>query len=69
MTEEQIKYMASRFLSWHLPKDFSPDNGISFVRFGNAGSPHQYEREPSGTNLFDSRQAEAMVRYMIEGMP
>lgn len=25
--------------------------------------------EPIGTNLFDATQAEAMVRYMIDGLP
>lgn len=24
---------------------------------------------PSGTNLFDATQADAMVRYMAEGLP
>jgi hypothetical protein len=27
------------------------------------------KHEPSGTNLFDATQADAMVRYMIDGMP
>jgi hypothetical protein len=27
------------------------------------------KHEPSGTNLFDATQADAMVRYMIEGLP
>lgn len=26
-------------------------------------------RTPTGTNLFDATQAEAMVRYMVDGMP
>lgn len=72
MTDEQIKHMVSRFLGWELPEDFTPDGGIYFPdqpceRCGcgwNLGSGH-----PSGTNLFDATQAEAMVRHMIEGMP
>jgi hypothetical protein len=28
--DEIIKEAASRFLSWDLPRDFSPDNGISY---------------------------------------
>lgn len=70
MTEEQIKYMVDRFLGWHLPKDFSPDAGISFRPTFNEHMPFgpQYHN-PSGTNLFDARQAEEMVRYMIENMP
>ena len=69
MTEDQIKHMVDRFLDWRLPEKFSPDCGITFEPFGNKGTPHKYKREPSGTNLFDATQADAMVRYMIEGMP
>lgn len=73
MNDEQIEHMVNRFLGWKLPKDFSPDAGISFKAEYNEGfnaargkppSLHQ----PSGTNLFDAQQAEAMVRYMVEGM-
>lgn len=69
MTEEQIKHMVSRFLGWKLPADFSPDNGISFQPLGNAGTPHEYKRDPVGTNLLDATQADAMVRHMIAGLP
>jgi hypothetical protein len=27
------------------------------------------KHEPSGTNLFDATQADAMVRHMLEGLP
>lgn len=67
MTDEQIKHLVDRFLGWKLPKDFSPDAGISYTR------PNYYAPEvdatPYGTNLFDATQADAMVRYMVEGMP
>lgn len=63
LTAGQIKYMTDRFLGWYLPKDFRPDCGINF-KPGNPPHPG-----PSGTNLFDAGQAEAMVRYMVEGMP
>lgn len=69
MTEEQIKHMVDRFLSWKLPVNFAPDGGVSFKKFGNAGTDNQYERFPSGTNLLDATQAEVMVRHMIDGMP
>lgn len=69
MTEAQIKYMVARFLGWKLPQDFRPDDGISFDPIMNKGHAFESRREPSGTNLFDATQAEAMVRYMIEGMP
>lgn len=69
MTEAQIKHMVDRFLSWKLPETFRPDNGISFEATGNTGTPHEYKRTPSGTNLLDWTQAEAMVRHMVEGLP
>lgn len=69
MTNEQIKHMVDRFLNWKLPDNFNPDGGISFERLGNKGTPHQYTHEPSGTNLIDAMQADAMVRHMIEGLP
>lgn len=69
MTDEQIKHMVDRFLNWKLPDNFHPDGGVSFQRLGNEGTPHQYRHEPSGTNLIDATQADAMVRHMIDGMP
>lgn len=71
MTEDQIKYMVNRFLSWKLPRDtFNPDGGISFDKESfNTHTPHPMKHEPSGTNLFDATQADAMVRHMIDGMP
>lgn len=69
MTEDQIKHMANRFLGWPLPKNFFPDGGITFEPKGNKGTPHEYDRNPQGTNLFDCTQAEAMVRYLVEGLP
>ena len=69
MTDEQIKHLVNRFLAWRLPQNFAPDGGISFEKIGNAGTPHEYTREPWGTNLLDSDQATLMVRHMIEGLP
>ncbi|MES2030806.1 MAG: hypothetical protein V4477_16625 [Pseudomonadota bacterium] len=66
MTEDQIKHMVNRFLSWKLPTNFNPDNGISAKRPNYAP---EVEWAPSGTNLFDATQADTMVRYMIEGFP
>lgn len=62
MTEDQIKHMVNRFLCWHFPENFNPDGGISFRKGRN-------EYMPSGTNLLDATQADAMVREMIDGMP
>ncbi len=70
MTEAQIKYMVERFLGWKLPRDtFNPDCGISFDKSPfNAHTAHPMLYEPTGTNLFDSEQATAMVRYMVNGL-
>lgn len=67
MTEAQIKHMVDRFLSWHVPPDFSPDGGIHFT--GVVSDKQQSPPMPTGTNLFDASQADAMVRHMIEGLP
>lgn len=72
MTDEYIKSMVSRFLTWKLPADFSPDGGISFKPFFNENTPHPMKAVPVGTNLFTATQAEAMIRHMvgdIEVMP
>lgn len=69
MTNEQIKYMADRFLSWKLPNNFRPDAGISFKAEFNEHTARPMRHEPTGTNLFDAEQAEAMVRHMAEGLP
>jgi len=69
MTEDQIKHMVDRFLSWRLPEDFNPDGGVSFKKTFNEHTAYPMEHMPSGTNLFDASQAKAMVRHMIEGLP
>lgn len=77
MTDEQIKHMVNRFLQWKLPESFHPDNGISFKPTFNdspeamrtLGLTEPMKCNPVGTNLFDATQAEAMARFMVEGMP
>jgi hypothetical protein len=69
MTDEQIKHMVSRFLGWRLPKDFNPDAGISFKAEFNEHTAYPMKHDPTGTNLFDGEQAEAMVRHMVKGLP
>lgn len=69
MTKAQIKHMVDRFLSWPLPDNFQPDGGVTFVPLGNPGTPHEYRRQPLGTNLLDATQADAMVRHMLVGLP
>src|SRR5580700_8891848 len=65
MTDERIKHMVDRFLRWRLPENFAPDAGISFKAAFNENTPHPMKHEPTGTNLFDAVQAEAMIRYMV----
>jgi len=67
MNDEQIKHMANRFLGWPVPEDFNPDAGMSFVRIPKHGGG--FYPMPVGTNLLDATQAEAMVRYLVEGLP
>lgn len=69
MTDDQIKHMTERFLRWKLPDDFHPDAGISFERVSNAGTDYEYRHEPVGTNLLTYTQAEAMIRFVADGMP
>lgn len=69
MTDDQIKHMAERFLTWKLPENFNPDGGISFKPYFNEHTAYQGRHFPTGTNLFDATQADAMVRHMIEGLP
>jgi hypothetical protein len=69
MDDAQIKHMVDRFLCWKLPESFNPDGGISFKRTFNDHLPTPMKNEPVGTNLLDATQADAMVRYMVAGMP
>lgn len=68
LTDEQVKYMVGRFLSWRLPANFRPDAGISFKAEFNEHTAHPMKHQPTGTNLFDATQAEAMIQHMIEGL-
>lgn len=70
VSDEQIKYMASRFLQWRLPENFNPDGGISFKKTYNEHAPWgPMKHEPVGTNLLDATQAEEMVRYITAELP
>lgn len=69
MNDDQIMHMVNRFLGWKLPANFNPDAGISFKAAFNEHTAHPMKHEPSGTNLFDATQADAMVRFMLEGLP
>lgn len=74
MEKENIDKMVDKFLSWKLPKDFSPDGGISFamtylgykegvhVRIDRNVEDHSW---PIGTNLLDAKQARGMIEYIL----
>lgn len=66
VTEEQLDDMVNRFLAWRLPKPWTPDNGISYVRPNYAHAPAEHDW-PTGTNLFDAGQAREMVLHMLNG--
>lgn len=69
MTDDQIKQMVDRFLSWKLPEHFSPDAGILFKPTKPyEGDEYGNSWWPIGTNLFSAEQAEAMVRHMLDGV-
>lgn len=68
MTDEQIRTMVNRFLSWRLPANFAPDGGITFKAEYNNGTEQGGRHEPTGTNLLDARQSEAMIRHILEGI-
>ena len=68
VSDAVIKHMVDRFLRWKLPEDFRPDAGISFKPTFNDHMTPPMRHEPTGTNLFSATQAEAMVRFMVEGL-
>lgn len=71
VTEE----MVNRFLSWKLPKDFSPDSGISFSRTYGGYKDGEFVKDiprdpeshwwPIGTNLFTADQARKMLEHVL----
>jgi hypothetical protein len=61
--------MIARFLSWKLPKAFSPDGGIRFEREYEGVDGKLYPHEPTGTNLFDYAQAKAMLEHVLGQEP
>lgn len=54
-----VAEMVNRFLGWKLPKEFSPDCGITFKPLGH---PNGW---PSGTNLLHAGQAKEMFEYCL----
>ena len=70
MKKQQIDAMVNRFLGWKLPDDFAPDAGIDFTPpeklYPTMTNPRQHW--PTGTNLLDADQAQAMVEYLVNGV-
>lgn len=74
-----VQEMVDRFLGWKLPKDFSPDCGISFERtvrmYVGEGKteiqerPHDNGWWPTGTNLLTADQAKVMFEYVLAQQP
>lgn len=60
----KIKTYADRLMSWPLPKDFSPDCGISF----DGRKDDEWNKNktwPIGTNLLSVNQAIQMFEYVM----
>lgn len=62
MNDRQIEKIVNKFLTWQLPKDFSPDCGINFTP-PPKDSPEYFW--PVGTNLFTAEQAKNMIKYIL----
>ena len=63
-----VKNAVNNFLSWKLPKDFSPDGGISFKADFNENTQYPMKHEPLGTNLLHAGQAKEMIEAMLDGI-
>jgi hypothetical protein len=59
MPDELLDKLVNNFLRWQLPKDFSPDCGISF----DGRQDDEWNKNktwPIGTNLFTATQVRQM---------
>ena len=56
--------MVDNFLGWRIPRDFCPDNGVSF----NPDKCVSFGGMPIGSNLFTYEQAREMVDFMLTGV-
>lgn len=54
--------MVGRFLAWELPRNLNPDGGLLLDKTYISRWPELW---PTGTNLLDAEQAEAMIRVLI----
>lgn len=62
-----IDQAVNKFLCWKLPKDFSPDCGISFD--GRQDDDWNKNKTwPTGTNILTAEQARAMFEHCFAGV-
>lgn len=62
-----IDKMVDRFLSWKLPKNFSPDGGMVFLP--TKGRGYDSLHWPVGTNLLTAEQARQMFEHVTADEP
>ena len=58
MASDPLSQMVDRFLAWELPKDFTPDGGVTYSSLGCPSG------RPVGTNLLTAIQAKAMLEHV-----
>lgn len=69
MTDAQVAHMVSQFLAYQFPIDMQPDGGLILNPSYTAPNGELLPYRPTGTNLLNGTQAEAMVRHMLAGLP
>lgn len=57
-----VRRMVDRFLTWKLPKNFSPDG---YVSFNSTGAKNNFFW-PVGTNILDAEQTREMFMYALD---
>ena len=60
-----LSTLVDRFLAWPLPETFNPDGGITFEPLGNKGTPQEYRRTPTGTNLLTGEETKQMIEHLL----
>lgn len=63
ISKPDVADMVNRFLGWPMPKNFSPDGGMTFK------APAHPNSWPIGTNLLNADQAKAMFEHCLATPP